>query len=43
MKPIEIEHWDVITNYTADFDGDIRELKLLVKQGDRVRILRKRK
>ena len=40
-KPIEIEHWEVIVDYTADFNGDIRDLKHFIKTGDRVRVIRR--
>ena len=37
----KIDHWKIICDYTADKDGDIRQLDYYIKKGDRVRLQRK--
>ena len=40
-EAIKIDHYRLIVDYTADFHGDIRDVKDLIQKGDRVRVLRK--
>ena len=40
-EAFQIDHYRLVVDYTADFHGDIRDVKELILKGDRVRVLRK--
>lgn len=39
---VKLEHWDIIIEYIADYDGQIRDLQQFIRKGDKIRVLRKK-
>ena len=38
---LKIEHWKVVCEYIADYDGQLRDLKEFIRKGDKIRLTRK--